>query len=57
MSGMKGTEDFVLVDVLPYALGIETAGGNFTPLISYNTVLPTKKSQMYIFQLLVTLVC
>jgi heat shock protein 5 len=49
LSGAEGTADVVLVDVCPLTLGIETTGGVFTKLIPRNTVIPTKKSQMYAF--------
>lgn len=47
LSGQEGTESLVLVDVCPLTLGIETTGGVFTKLIPRNTVIPTRKSQMY----------
>ncbi|EIM84185.1 heat shock protein 70 [Stereum hirsutum FP-91666 SS1] len=47
LSGEEGTEDVVLVDVCPLTLGIETTGGVFTKLISRNTVIPTRKSQIF----------
>jgi heat shock protein 5 len=47
LSGEQGTEDIVLVDVCPLTLGIETTGGVFTKLIPRNTVIPTKKSQIF----------
>uniref|UniRef100_A0A3Q1F701 Heat shock protein 5 n=1 Tax=Acanthochromis polyacanthus TaxID=80966 RepID=A0A3Q1F701_9TELE len=37
----------VLLDVCPLTLGIETAGGVMTKLIPRNTVVPTKKSQIF----------
>lgn len=52
LSGEEGTEDVVLVDVCPLTLGIETTGGVFTKLIARNTVIPTRKSQMYVLSLL-----
>jgi len=39
--------DIVLLDVAPLTLGIETVGGVMTPLIPRNTVVPTKKSQVF----------
>jgi len=47
LSGEEGTEDLVLIDVCPLTLGIETTGGVFTKLIPRNTVVPTKKSQIF----------
>ncbi|EIM86968.1 heat shock protein 70 [Stereum hirsutum FP-91666 SS1] len=47
LSGVEGTEDVVLVDVYPLTLGIETTGGVFTKLIARNTVIPTRKSQIF----------
>ncbi|TFY70810.1 hypothetical protein EVG20_g2191 [Dentipellis fragilis] len=47
LSGEAGTEDVVLVDVCPLTLGIETTGGVFTKLIPRNTVIPTRKSQIF----------
>lgn len=39
--------DIVLLDVCPLTLGIETVGGVMTKLIPRNTVVPTKKSQIF----------
>jgi molecular chaperone DnaK len=40
-------KDIVLLDVTPLSLGIETLGGVFTPLISRNTTIPTRKSEIF----------
>jgi len=37
----------LLVDVAPLSLGIETAGGVMTVLIPRNTILPTKKTEVF----------
>ncbi|QRW13851.1 heat shock protein HSP70 family protein [Ceratobasidium sp. AG-Ba] len=47
LSGEEGVEDVVLIDVCPLTMGIETTGGVFTKLIPRNTVVPTKKSQIF----------
>lgn len=39
--------EVLLLDVTPLTLGIETLGGVATPLISRNTTIPTKKSQVF----------
>ena len=37
----------VVVDVAPLSVGIETAGGVMTKLVTRGTTVPTKKSQVF----------
>ncbi|KAG6829446.1 hypothetical protein H0H92_004506 [Tricholoma furcatifolium] len=45
LSGVTGSN--TLLDVNPLTLGIETTGGVFTPIVKRNTIIPTKKSQIF----------
>ncbi len=48
-AGVLGGEvkDILLLDVTPLTLGIETLGGVFTKLITRNTTIPTRKSEIF----------
>jgi L1 cell adhesion molecule like protein len=45
--GSDAISDVILLDVTPLSLGIETAGGMMSVLISRNTTIPTKKEQVF----------
>jgi len=42
-----GRRDFLLLDVIPLALGIETLGGTFSKLITANTTIPAEATETF----------
>ncbi len=42
-----GRRDYVLLDVVPLALGIETLGGTFSKLIMGNTTIPAQAEELF----------
>ena len=40
-------QEVVLLDVTPLTLGVETRGGVMTPMITRNTTIPTRKSEVF----------
>lgn len=47
LSGEAETSEIILLDVNPLTMGIETMGGVFSKIIPRNSVIPTKKSQVF----------
>ncbi|KAK7457040.1 ATPase with role in protein import into the ER [Stygiomarasmius scandens] len=47
LAGHELDTDITLLDVISLTLGIETQGGVFAKLIPRNTMIPTKKSQIF----------
>tara|TARA_Y100001970_G_scaffold294006_1_gene445742 strand:+ start:7803 stop:9623 length:1821 start_codon:yes stop_codon:yes gene_type:complete len=42
-----GKREFLLLDVVPLALGIETLGGTFSKIITGNTTIPVEESETF----------
>jgi len=42
-----GRRDYVLLDVIPLSLGIETLGGTFSKLINANSTIPAQASELF----------
>lgn len=47
LSGDDSVGDIVLVDVTPLTLGVEVKGGIVAPMITRNTAVPAKKTEIY----------
>jgi molecular chaperone DnaK len=40
-------KDLLLLDIMPLSLGIETMGGVMTPLLPRNTMIPTRRTELF----------
>ncbi|ORY30566.1 heat shock protein 70 family [Naematelia encephala] len=47
LSGDEGGNSVLLIDVCPLTLGIETTGGVMTKVIGRNSIVPTRKAQIF----------
>ncbi|XP_074267706.1 heat shock cognate 70 kDa protein 2-like [Silene latifolia] len=45
--GNTQVQDVIILDVTPLSLGLETAGGVMTPVMSRNTIIPAMREQVF----------